>query len=96
MYIAIPGKDFNFAAGFKLHFTDVGTNQSFSVNQVEIPIIDDDIAEPRESFICNLQGDSVNSVQVIFPSQATIEIIDNDGKVVHVHTTPMRERGMAF
>ena len=43
-----------------------------------IPIIDDNIAEPRESFICTLQGGAVDSVQAIFPSQVTIEIVDND------------------
>ena len=49
-----------------------------------IPIIDDDIAEPRESFICTIQGGNVDSVLAIFPSQATIEIRDNDGEHIHL------------
>ena len=81
---AIPGKDFTFTEA-KLHFTDIDTNSSISDDQVVIPIIDDNIAEPRESFICNLQGDSVNAVQAVFPSQVTVEIIDNDGEDMHVH-----------
>ena len=81
---ALSGKDFSFTVA-KLHFTDINTNSSISDEQVVIPIIDDDIAEPRESFICNLQGDSVNAVQAAFPSQVTIEIIDNDGEDMHVH-----------
>ena len=48
-----------------------------------IPIINDDIAEPRESFICTLQGGIVDSVQAIFPSQVTIQIIDDDGEHSH-------------
>ena len=81
---AFPGRDFNFTVGTKLHFTDVGTNRSLSNDQVLIPIINDDIAEPRESFICSLQGDNVNSVQVVSPSQITIEIWDDDGTDMHV------------
>ena len=80
MLAAISGKDFRFTSGAKLHFSDVGTNGSFSDDELVIQIIDDDIAEPRESFICNLQGDSLNAVQVTNPFQATIEIKDNDGE----------------
>lgn len=81
---ALAGKDFTFTAA-KLHFSDIDTNSSISDDEVVIPIVDDDIAEPHESFICNLQGDSVNTVQAVFPSQLTIEIIDNDGEDMHVH-----------
>ena len=49
-----------------------------------IPIINDDIAEPRESFICTLQGGIVDSLQTTFPSQVTIEIRDDDGEHMHV------------
>ena len=49
-----------------------------------IAIINDDIAEPRESFICTLQEGIVDSVQAIFPSQVTIEIRDDDGEHMHV------------
>ena len=78
LFAALPNKDFNFTIGTKLHFTDVGTSRSLSNDQIVIPIVNDDIAEPRESFICNLQGDSVNSVQVAFPNQVTIQIVDDD------------------
>ena len=80
MLAAISGKDFSFTRGAKLHFSDINTNSSFSDDELVIQIIDDDIAEPRESFICNLQGDSLNAVQVTSPFQATIEIKDNDGE----------------
>ena len=84
MCAAFPGKDFNFTAGTKLHFRDVGTIRSFSLDEVVIPIVNDDIAEPRESFICTLQGGIVDSVQAVFPSQVTIEIRDDDGEHMHV------------
>lgn len=80
MLAALPGKDFNFTMGGRLHFTDVGTNQSLSSDQIVIPIINDDIAEPRESFTCTLQGRSVDSIHDVFPHQATIEINDDDGE----------------
>ena len=81
---ALPGRDFNFTVGTKLHFTDIGDAVSNSSDQVVIPIINDDIAEPRESFICTLQGGIVDSVQAVFPSQVTIEIRDDDGEHMHV------------
>ena len=80
---AFPGRDFNFTAGTKLHFTDVQTLQSFSSDQVEVPIINDDIAEPCESFICTLQGGAVDSVRGIAPNRVTIEICDDDGEHMH-------------
>ena len=84
MCAAFPGRDFNFSVGTKLHFSDVGTPQSISRDEVVIPIINDDIAEPRESFICTLQESTVKSVQAIFPSQITIEIRDDDGEHMHL------------
>ena len=84
MCAALPGRDFNFTVGTKLHFNDVGTARSFSLDEVVIPIINDEIAEPRESFICTLQGGTVDSVQTIFPSQVTIQILDDDGEHMHV------------
>ena len=80
---AFLGRDFIFTAGSKLHFTDVDTSQSFSSDQVVIPIINDDIAEPCESFICTLQGSGVDSVRGIEPNQVTIKIFDNDGEHMH-------------
>lgn len=82
MCIALPGKDFIFTEGTKLHFRDINQRRSFSFDQVEIPIIDDDIAEPRESFICSLQAGNVDDIQAMFPSQVTIEIRDNDGECI--------------
>ena len=84
MCAAFPGRDFNFTVGTKLHFNDVGTAQSFSRDEVVIPIINDEIAEPRESFICTLQESTVKSVHAIFPSQVTIEIRDDDGEHMQV------------
>ena len=78
---ATPGKDFSFAVGSKLHFEDVGTNRSYSSDQVVVRIINDEIAEPKELFICALKGDTVNAVQTKSPSQVTIEIFDNDGEL---------------
>ena len=84
MCAAFPGRDFNFTVGTKLHFTSPFTVRSISSDEVVIPIINDDIAEPRESFICTLQGGIVDSVQTVFPSQVTIEIRDDDGEHTHV------------
>ena len=47
-----------------------------------IPIINDNIAEPRESFICTLQAGIVDSIQAIFPSKIMIEIRDDDGEQI--------------
>ena len=76
MCAALPGRDFNFTVGTKLHFRDGGTRRSLSRDEVVIPIINDDIAEPREFFICTLQEGIVDSVQAIPPSQVVIEILD--------------------
>ena len=80
---AFPGKDFNFTTDNKLLFTDVHTLQSFSSNRVEIPIINDNVAEPCESFICTLQGGTVDGVRGIEPNQVTIEVCDDDGEHIH-------------
>ena len=84
MCAAFPGRDFNFTVGTKLHFTDTFTARTLSSDEVVIPILDDDIAEPRKSFICTLQGGIVDSIQAIFPSQVAIEILDDDGERIHV------------
>ena len=81
---AFSGRDFSFTAGTKLHFTDTDTFQSFSSDQVVIPIINDDIAEPCESFICTLKGGGVDSIRSIEPNQVTIKICDDDGEHMHV------------
>ena len=78
-FAATPGKDFN-TTGTELRFTDVGQNRTRSSVNVEIRIIDDDIAEPNEVFICTLQGAASGDVQGIEPNRVTIEISDNDGE----------------
>ena len=49
-----------------------------------IPIINDNIAEPRKSFICTLQGGTDASIQNTFPSQVIINIDDDDGEQMHM------------
>ena len=78
-FAATPGKDFN-TTGTDLHFTDVGQSRTRSTVNVVIGIIDDDIAEPREIFICTLQGAASGDIQGIEPNRVTIEICDNDGE----------------
>ena len=78
-FAATPGKDFS-TTGTKLRFTDVGQNHTQSSVNVGIRIIDDDITEPRETFICTLQGAATGDIQGIEPNRVTIEINDNDGE----------------
>ena len=49
-----------------------------------ISIINDDIAEPCESFICTLQGGALDAVRDIEPNRVTIEICDDDREHMHV------------
>ena len=44
-----------------------------------VTIFDDDIAEPRESLICNLQSGNADPVMAVPPTQVTVSIIDKDG-----------------
>ena len=85
LFAAFPGRDFGFTCttGAKLHFRDVNSDRSFSSDQVVIPIINDDIAEPCEYFVC-AQGTGVDSVQAIEPNRVTIKICDDDGEHMHV------------
>ena len=80
LFAAIPGKDFNFTTGNKLNFTDVYSLKSRSLHPVMISIINDDIAEPCESFVCTLQGDAYG----IEPNRIAIEICDDDRKHMHL------------
>jgi hypothetical protein len=73
--------DFMFTS-FRFQFTSVLQPNSTAANQLVIPIVDDDIAEPRESFICTLQSGSTQSVQTRHPEQVTVDIIDDDELVV--------------
>ena len=81
MSVALPGseRDFVVLSGSTLEFTDVGTSSSNSSNRVVLSIIDDDIAEPCESFICTLQGGAVDRVRGVEPNRVTVRICDNDG-----------------
>ena len=49
-----------------------------------VPIINDDIAEPCESFICTLQGGALDAVRGIEPNRVTIRICDDDCEHMHV------------
>ena len=82
LFVALPGPDRDFVvlSGSTLEFTDVGTTSSNSSNSVVLTIIDDDIAEPCESFICTLQGGAVDRVRGVEPNRVTVRICDNDGE----------------
>ena len=84
LFAAIPGRDFNFTAGAKLHFTNVGSLKSRSLDPVMISIIDDDIAEPCKSFFCTLEGGAVGAVRGSEPNRVTIEICDDDREHMHM------------
>ena len=81
---ALPGRDYSFTVGTKMNFTEVETFSSFSLHDPVIPIINDNIAEPCESFICTLQGGAVNAVRSIEPNQVTIRISDDDCEHMHI------------
>ena len=49
-----------------------------------VPIINDDIAEPCESFICTLQGGALDGIRGIEPNRVTIIICDDDRELVPV------------
>ena len=84
LFAAIPDRDFAVLSGSTLEFTDVGTLRSKSRNSVNLLIMDDDIAEPCESFICALQGGAVDRVRGIEPNRVTVRICDDDGEQKHV------------
>ena len=67
-------------------FTDVETLRSNSSNNLTLSIIDDDITEPCESFICTLQGGSLDRVRGVEPNRVTVRICDDDGEHKHVCT----------
>ena len=80
LFAAFPGRDFNIIGRSVLRFEEFNTIQSHSSDQVIIAIIDDDITEPKESFICTLQVGNLYNVRTICPSQVTIEICDDEGE----------------
>lgn len=81
--VAEPGKDFSFKPGTKFNFFDVETPSSLSFAPLVVPIINDDIAEPCESFICTLQGGALDAVRGIEPNRVTIRICDDDCEHMH-------------
>ena len=80
MIAAFPGRDFEVISGSTLEFTDVATRRSNSSNRVVLSIIDDNITEPCESFICTLQGGAVDQVHIVEPNQMTVRVCDDDGE----------------
>ena len=80
---AFPDQDFNFTT--RIVFTDVETVQSLSSNDLVVSIINDDIAEPFESFICTLQGGGLDAVRDNEPNQVTIRICDDDSEHIDIH-----------
>ena len=84
LHAAFPNRDFNFTTGTRIVFTDVETPQSLSSNELVVPIINDDIAEPCESFICTLQGGALDAIRGIEPNRVTIQICDDDGELMSV------------
>ena len=80
MFAAFPDRDFEVLSGSTLELTDVETLRSNSSNNVILLIIDDEIAEPCESFICALQGGAVDRVRGVEPNRVTVRICDDDGE----------------
>ena len=78
------GSDFIFTPGTRLNFTDIETNRSLSIEDLVVPIINDDIVEPCESFICTLQGGALDAIRGIEPNRVTIQICDDDGELMSV------------
>ena len=71
----------------ELDFTPTSINITFSPEQqpvmcVDIPIIDDDVFDPRESFLVQLLPFDVNVTVVNGTlSETEVFIIDNDGRI---------------
>ena len=80
MIAAFPGRDFEVISGSTLEFTDIEISRSNSSNRVVLSIIDDDITEPCESFICTLQVGAVDQVHIVEPNQMTVRVCDYDGE----------------
>ena len=80
MFAAYPDQDFVVLSGNTLKFTDVETHRSNSSNKVVISIIDNEFAEPWESFICTLQAGAVGPVRGVEPNRVAVRICDDDGE----------------
>lgn len=78
-------------------YTGVTTTVTFPAGVTEqfvsVVTIDDSDAEPSESFTATLSNPSPSSVVVISEPQATVNIADNEGKIIQaqsfilLHTT---------
>ena len=60
LFAAYLDRDFVVLSGSTLEFTDIETLRTNSSNKVVLSIINDQSAEPCESFICTLQGGAVD------------------------------------
>ena len=80
MFAAFPDRDFVVLSGSTLNFTDVETLRSNSSNSLNLLIIDDNIAEPCESFICTLQVGAVDRIRGVEPNRVKVWICDDDGE----------------
>ena len=56
-----------------------GVNRTSSDSPLVATIVDDDLTELRESFICELKSGNADLVEVVPPTQVNVSIIDNDG-----------------
>ena len=63
-----------------LTFSDVEVLRASSDRPLIATIVNDDVAEPRESFICNLLSGNADPVKAVPPTQVTVSITDDDGK----------------
>jgi hypothetical protein len=75
------GSDWN-VTQTKLQFSDTGRLTAVSDVPLTAVIVDDDVAEPRESFICNLQSGNADDIKAVPPTQITVSILDNDELVI--------------
>ena len=72
LFAAFPDRDYVVLSGSTLEFTNVETLRSNSSNSLNLWIIDDNIAEPCESFICALQGGAVDRVRGVELNQVKV------------------------
>ena len=82
MLAASLGSDFTFTPGTRINFADVETIQSLAFEELVVPIINNNIVEPCESFLCTFQGGALDAVRGIEPNRVTIRICDDDGELM--------------
>ena len=84
MFAAYPDEDFVVLSGSTLEFTDVETLRSNSSNNLTLLIIDDDVAESCEFFICTLQRGAMDRVRGV--DRVVVKISDDDGEYKRICT----------